>query len=193
VATYTRPLIVSFGPDYGGLVGKVTLTVFDVAGDAVYGPATTGIAESASSPGTYLAAPPLDSRWAGRVEWTIAGLPGMGAVDDYGSGVGALRPVVASFGAEYAGLVGRVGVTIYDSGGAVLAPSTTAGIAESAALPGTYYGAVFIDATWCGRIEWSIADHPGITASEEFGLGVAGAPFPAVTAPERPDPPAQRP
>lgn len=193
MSTYTRPLIVSFGSDYSGLAGKVTLTVFDIAGDEVYGPITAGIMESATDPGTYLTAPALDSRWAGRVEWTVAGLPGVGAADDYGVVVGGRRPVVAALGADNAGLAGLVGVTVYDSAGAVLAPFTVAGIAESAALPGTYYGAIFIAAAWVGRIEWSIPARPGVVASEEFGIGVSGVPFPAVTVPERPDPAVQRP
>src|SRR5690242_1341770 len=128
MATAARQLVLTLGPGYTGLVGKVTLTVYDLSGAAVLGPTTAGIAEDAALPGTYYAAPSFDSRWAGRVEWTVAGIPGVGGIDDYGASLGASRQIVAALGGDNGGLVGQVGYTVYDTSGAVLIARTTAGI-----------------------------------------------------------------
>lgn len=194
MGSYIHQLVAAFGPAHAGLAARVAYTVYDIAGDVVLGPTGAGVAEAPGSPGTYLAAPSFDSRWAGRIEWTITGLPGIGALEDYGGGAGTTRLLAVSFGAANAGLLGLVGYTLYDATGAVLAARTTAGIAESAALPGSYYVAVFLDRGWSGRVVWDIAGRPGVGATEEFGPGIGGVPTgPPVTVGERPDPPIERP
>ena len=194
MGSYIRQLVVAFGPAHAGLAGKVAYTVYDIAGDVVLGPSGAGVAAAAGLPGTYLAAPAFDSRWAGRIEWTIAGLPGIGALEEYGADLGTTRLLAVGFAAANAGLLGLVGYTLYDATGAALVAHTTAGIAESAALPGSYYVAVFLDRGWSGRIVWDIAGRPGVGATEEFGPGIGGAPVGLpVTVGERPDPGVERP
>ena len=194
MGSYIRQLVAAFGPDHAGLAGRVAYAVYDIAGDLVLGPTGAGVVEAAGSPGTYLAAPAFDSRWAGRIEWTIAGLPGVGALEDFGADLGTVRLLAVSFGVANAGLLGLVGYTLYDATGAVLVARATAGIAESATLPGSYYAAVFLDRGWSGRVVWDIAGRTGVGAMEEFGPGIGGVPAgPPVTVGERPDPGVERP
>ena len=102
-------------------------------------------------PGTYLAALSLDARWSGRLEWTVAGLPGVGALDDYGAGLTSPRCFTCSLGAANSGLAGSVGLTIEDTAGSVLAARQTAGVQESAALPGGWRCGTLPGGTGCRR------------------------------------------
>ena len=193
MATRIRQLVVSFGQGYAGLAARVAYTVFDISNAVVLGPTGAGVAEAPNEPGTYLAAPAFDTSWAGRIEWTIPGIAGVYAVDDYGRVLGGFSTIVASFGGDYHGLVGAVQYAIYDTAGGVLATPTAAGVQESAALPGVYFAPVFLASTWSGRIVWSIANRFGVVTIEDFGPGIAPVTYPYVPTPERPDAPERQP
>jgi hypothetical protein len=193
MGTAARQIVVSFGPSNSGLASKVQYTVFDYSGVAVLGPTSAGVVESGVEPGTYLAAPSFDTRWAGRIEWTIAGLPGVAAIDDYGRVLGGFSVAVASFGGDNSGLAASVGLTIVDTAGNVLTARSGAGVQESAQIAGAYWKPTFLAAGWTGYLQWDIAGRPGVVAIEDFGPGVAGVPYPPVTLPERPDTPERQP
>ena len=193
MATQIRQLVVSFGQGYAGLAARVAYTVFDISNAVVLGPTGAGVAEAPNEPGTYLAAPTFDTSWAGRIEWTIPGVAGVYAVDDYGRVLGGFSMIVASFGSDYHGLAGQVQYAIYDTAGGVLAAATAAGVQESAGLPGVYFAPVFLAAGWSGRIVWSIQNRFGVVTIEDFGPGIAPVGYPPATTPERSDAPERQP
>ena len=167
--TYLRQIGAAFGPDYAGLASKVLYTVFDASGTNVLGPSGAGVVESTGSPGLYLVALNFDQKWSGRVEWTITGVSGVGAVDDFGRILGGYSVAVASFGADTSGQAGNIGVTVYDTGGNLLVTRQTAGIAESANLPGVYWLKLFLASGWSGYLQWDVSGRFGLVAVEEFG------------------------
>jgi hypothetical protein len=191
--TQVRLLVASFGPDYAGLASRVQYTVFDYSGTVVLGPTSAGVVESATQPGTYLAAPAFDTRWAGRIEWTIQGVAGVAAIYDFGRVLGGYGVTVASFGGDNSGQAGTVGLTIYDTAGNVLAARTTVGVQESAAIPGAYWAPIFLAESWAGYLQWDIANRTGVVAVEDFGPGITPVPYPYVATPERPDTPEREP